>query len=77
MERENKDAQIEQLKKEIENTMKRIQIQEIDLQRVGDDMKMLKSQVRVTNTKTCQPRQGMNESNISNISNITDLQDKD
>ena len=75
MERENKDAQIEQLKKEIENTMKRIQIQEIDLQRVGDDMKMLKKQVRVT--KTCQPRQGMNESNISNISNITDLQDKD
>ena len=71
MERDNKDAQIEQLKKEIENTKKRIEIQEIDLIRVEDDMKMLKRQVVVP--KTIQPHQGMHTSAISIISNVTGM----
>ena len=42
MERDNKDNQIAQLKKEIENTKNRIELGKIDLTRVTDDMRMLK-----------------------------------
>ena len=62
-ERETKDELIKNLKKEIENTKRRIDVGEQDLKRVQDDMTMIKRQVKVR--PPIQPTQGMGHSAIS------------
>ena len=71
MEKQNKEALIEQLKNEIEFAKRRIEVGELDLVRVTDDMNMLEKQVNVRPAR--QPHQtSQNTSSVLTVSMLSD-----